>query len=89
MILGRSKFTGIILQGRKEKNYMFLNKKGKHHTMTHGRDHLSVFGRKFNSLSGRAAGGSPAIYSKAFLLMIHPLFFVSSPFGVDPTPFFC
>ena len=50
VILGRSKFTGIVLQGpklkRKEKTV--LESKGKPHTMTHGRDNLIVFVGKLN-----------------------------------------
>ena len=52
MILGGSKFTGIVLQGPKFKTKQFWNQKGKPHTMTHGRNHLIVFGRKLKSLNG-------------------------------------
>ena len=38
------------VQNLKKKN--FWNHKGKPHTMTHGRDHLSVFCRKFNRPTG-------------------------------------
>jgi hypothetical protein len=52
VILGGSKFTDIVLQGPKFKTKkQFWNQKGKPHTMTHGRDHLIVFGRKLNSLT--------------------------------------
>ena len=49
---GGSKYTGIVLQGQKLKTKKFWNQTGKPHTMKHGRDHLSVFGSKFNGPIG-------------------------------------
>ena len=51
LIYGGSTFTGIILQDPKLKTQSGLgirNRNQKPHTMTHGRDRLNGFGRKFN-----------------------------------------